>query len=209
MRTTPSFVLCGGKPRRKYIFCCIWQHELNTPSRRHALSWLSTELQQCHSSRSVYEGIFGGIPDPLATGLKCVRLRKQPSTSSYIQDISRLSRLSRTWESPRSLYWMLLASYTIGHCLDPEDGVGKWDKVNSAECHRTLTRGPATTRSGFRASEGQLKVRRLVTSAVVDSCLNYIVESRILKARYVFELVILWYFCDSDPRFCYLFIFYT
>ena len=47
---------------------------------------------------------------------------------------------------------------------------------------RTLTGGPSTTRIGFRASEGQLKVRRLIASAVVDSCLNYIVESCVLRA---------------------------
>ena len=57
--------------------------------------------------------------------------------------------------------------------------------MNSAEYHRTFTRGPATTRIGFRASEGQLKVRRLLESALVDSCLNYIVESCISRARYM------------------------
>ena len=57
--------------------------------------------------------------------------------------------------------------------------------MNSAANHRTLSRGPGTTRIGFRASEGQLKVRRLLASALVDSCLNYIVESCILRARYM------------------------
>ena len=58
----------------------------------------------------------------------------------------------------------------------------KEGKVNSAEYYRTLTRGPATTFIGFRASEGQLKVRRLLQ---VDSCLNFIVQSCILGVRYL------------------------
>ena len=78
---------------------------------------------------------------------------------------------------------MLLARYTIRHCLDTKDRAGKWEKVNSAKYHRTLTRGPATTCVGVHASEGQRKVRRLTASAVVDSCLNYIVEYCILRAR--------------------------
>ena len=81
---------------------------------------------------------------------------------------------------------MLLASYTIGpHCLYPEDRARKWDKVNSAEYRRTLTRRLATTCIGFLASEGQRKVCGLLASAVVDSCLNYSVESCILRARYM------------------------
>ena len=85
---------------------------------------------------------------------------------------------------------MLLASATVGNCLDPEDRAGKWEKVNSAEYRRTLTRDPATTCIGFRASEGQLKVRRLLASAFVDSCLKYIFESCIFESTvYVFELV--------------------
>ena len=45
-----------------------------------------------------------------------VQPRRQSSTSSHIQDTSRPSRLSRTLECPWNLYWMLLASYTIGYC---------------------------------------------------------------------------------------------
>ena len=54
---------------------------------------------------------------------------------------------------------MLPVSFTIGHCLDPKYTAGKWEKVNSAEYHNTLTRGQATTHFGFRSPEGQLKVR--------------------------------------------------
>ena len=147
---------------------------------------------------------FGGIPAPLAIGLKCLRSRKQPLTSSYIQDTSRLSRLSRTWECPRSLYWMLLASYTIKHCLDPQTEPESGTRVNSAEYHRTLTTGPATTRIGFRASEGQLKVRRLVAIAVVDSYLNYIVESCVLRAWYMSSNLFSCDICDFDPIFSHL-----
>ena len=75
-----------------------------------------------------------------------------------------------------------LSVHTIGHDLDPKDRVGKWEKVNSAQYHRTLTRGPATSCIGFRASEGQPKVRRLIASAVVDIRLNTFVESCILRA---------------------------
>ena len=42
MKTPPGVALLGGKPRRIY-FSCIWQGELNTPSRKHTLSWLSIE----------------------------------------------------------------------------------------------------------------------------------------------------------------------
>ena len=70
---------------------------------------------------------------------------------------------------------MLLPSYTIGLCLKPKGRAENWKKVNSAEYRRTLTRGPATTDIGLRSPEGQLKVRRLLTSAVVNSCLDYIV----------------------------------
>ena len=62
---------------------------------------------------------------------------------------------------------MVVASYTKGYCLDPKYRAGRWEKVNSAEYHRKLTRGPATTCIGYRASEGQLEVRRLVASAVL------------------------------------------
>ena len=31
---------------------------------------------------------------------------------------------------------MLLASYTIGHCLDPTNRAGKWENVDSADYHR-------------------------------------------------------------------------
>ena len=56
---------------------------------------------------------------------------------------------------------MLLA---IGQRLDPKDRAGEWEKVNSAEYHRTSARGPATTCIGFRTSEGHHKVRGLVAS---------------------------------------------
>ena len=36
---------------------------------------------------------------------------------------------------------------------------------------------------GFLASEGQLKVRRLIASAVVDSCSDYIVETFVMRER--------------------------
>ena len=47
-----------------------------------------------------------------------------------------------------------------------------------------FTRGPAIACIGFRASEGQRKVRRLIASAVVDTCLYYIVESCVVRTRY-------------------------
>ena len=72
---------------------------------------------------------------------------------------------------------MLLSSYTIEHCLDPKDRAEKWEKVNSAEHLRTLTRGPATAHIVCRTRKGQLEVRRLIASAVVDSCSDYIVET--------------------------------
>ena len=78
---------------------------------------------------------------------------------------------------------MLLYSNTMGHCLNGKGRAGKWEKVNSAEFLKTSTRGPATTHIGFRIPEGQLKVRRLITSTVVDSCSDYAVETRTLRAR--------------------------
>ena len=121
---------------------------------------------------------------PLLPSVWTVQPRTESSSSSHIQDTSRLLHLPWTWECPRSLYWMLLASYTIGYCLDPKDRAGKWEKLNST------TRGPATTCIGFRAWEGQLKVRRRTASAVAHSCLNYIVETVetcVLRGRwYVF-----------------------
>ena len=57
--------------------------------------------------------------------------------------------------SKESLYLILLANYTIGHCLDPKDRAGKWEKVSSAEYRRTLTSCPATTDIGFCVSGGQ------------------------------------------------------
>ena len=123
--------------------------------------------------------------------------------------ISKIHRVSRVCPEPGNvqgcMYWMLLACYTIGHFLYPKDRAGKWDKVNSAEYHKTLTRGPATTRIGFRASEGKLEVRGLIASAVVDSCVNYIVETCILRGLYLCVrtryLVI---FLQLGPRDCYL-----
>ena len=61
---------------------------------------------------------------------------------------------------------MLLACYTIGHCLDAKYRAIKREKMNIAEYRRTFTRGPATTCVGFRASEWQRKVRKLIASAV-------------------------------------------
>ena len=96
---------------------------------------------------------------------------------------------------------MLLAIYTIGHCLGAKDKAGKWEKVNSAEYHGMLTRGAATTCIAFRASERQPEVRRLIASAVVDSCLYYIVESCILRTRLSMSSNSS-YFCNSYPTEC-------
>ena len=191
-RTTPGVALWRGKSRRNTSARCIWQDELNTSSQRHTLCWLATEWsrrQQCYWSRGVYEGCFGCILASSASGLNCAAAWKLCSTSSHIRDTPRFSRLSRTWECPRRLYWMIPASWTKGHCLDSKGRAEKWEEVNSAEYNRTLTRGPATSHLGFRTPERQLEVRRLLTSAVVDSYSDWIVETCVLIERwYVFDL---------------------
>ena len=114
MRTTPGVALRGGKPRREYFNSL---HLTTWPVHAERKTCFILALHRTITSSAVsltsqrLRGLFGGIPTPSATGLKRVRPRKQPLTLSYIQDTSCLSRLSGTWECPRSLYRMLLASY--------------------------------------------------------------------------------------------------
>ena len=156
MRTTPGVALWGGKRRRKYFRArCIWQHEVPTSCRNRLYpgSLRNDNLVSCvtevaGSTREFLEGFL-----PLQPPDWTVQPRKQSSTSSHIQG---LLRLSRTWECRRRVFiWMLLANYTIGHCLDPKNRVGKSEKLSSAEYRRTLTSCPATTHIGFRVSGGQ------------------------------------------------------
>ena len=72
MRTTPRVALEEENRGENTSTRFIWQHEPSTPSRRHTISWLCTEWsrrQQCYTTRSVYEGFFGG-------GSKCAAAYK-------------------------------------------------------------------------------------------------------------------------------------
>ena len=153
----PEFDKVNGPPRAEYIlYCCLQCGHFAISVTPVAASTMET---------------FGGISVPSQPPVWTGHQRKQSSRSSHIQDTLRLSRLSGTWEIPRSLYWMLLYSYTIGHCSYPKGRADKWEEMNYAEYHRTLTRSPATAHIGFWTPEGLLKVRRLITSALADSCL--------------------------------------
>ena len=191
MRTTPRVALWGGKPRRKYfnsLHLTTWTDDAE-PTIYFILGLyrMITSSAVLLKSQRLW-GIFWRDSRPFSHRFEVFsRANSLRYRNMHIQDASRLSRLPGTWECPRSLYWMFLASCTIRKRLDPKHRAGKWEKVNNAEYPRTSTRGPATTCMGFHASEGQLKVRRLVSSAIVDSCLNYIVESCILRARYMFS----------------------
>ena len=205
MRKTPGVALWGEKPRRKYygsLHFTRWTAHFEANTYFVLALYGTPSRQQCYSSRNVNEGDLGGIPvaswPPVWTGQ-----RKQSSILSNMKGTSRLLRPSRTSECPRSLYCMLLASYTIGRCVDLKGRPEKGDEVNSAKNSRTLARGPATTHIGFRSPEGELEVRRLITSALVDSCSVYIVETCVLIERwYVFDWIEI--FWQVWPRYCYL-----
>ena len=111
---------------------------------------------------------------------------------TYPRHITSLASVQSLGMSKRSLHWMLLASCTIGHCLDPNERARSGRKWTA----RTIIgREPETICVGFRTLEGQPKVRRIIASAVVDSCLNYIVETCILRARHM----------PSNSLFCDIF----
>ena len=130
--------------------------------------------------------IFGGIPVSSQPPAWTLQQRKQSSISSHIQDASRLLRLPRSGVSKRPL---LDASFQLhDRTLLGQRHSRKWEDVNSAEYHAMLTRGLGSIHFGFCTPEGQLKVRKLITSAVVDSCADYIVKTCVLIERYVFDI---------------------
>ena len=181
MRTTSGVALQGGKPRRNFfrsLHLTRWtdHFESKTYSIPALYRRITSPAVLLKSKR--LRGIMWMVSWPYSQRFLTVQPRKQSSISSHIQDIQRLSCLSRTGMSTEPV---LDASCQLHDrtLLGSQRQSRKRDKVNSAEYHRMLTRGRAATCIGFRASEGQLKVRRLIASAVVDSCLDYIAESYI------------------------------
>ena len=186
MRTTPGAALRGEKPRRKYF---SWLHVTSLTEHLEPKTCFILALYRIITSSAVLlksqrlRGIFWMDSCPFRQRFElCNRVNNLRHRHT-----SKTHRVSRVCPKPGNVqgtcnYWSL-ARYTIGRCLDPKDRAGKWEEVNSAEYHRMLTSGPATTCIGFRAAGGQLKVRRLFASSVVDGCLNNIVESCILRAH--------------------------
>ena len=200
-RTTPGVALRGEKPSRKYfssLYLTTWPDNAE-PKTSFILALYriipsSAELLKSQRLWRHFWRDFLLFSDCFEVCSRVNNLRHR--------HISKTHRVSCVCPGAANVqgvcYWMPLASYTIGH---PKNRAGKWEKVTSAECRRMLTRGPATTRIGFRASEGQPKVRGLIASALFESCLNYIVESCILRPwRYNFERGMLWYFLQLWPN---------
>ena len=136
MIMTPGVALQGGKPRIIYfssLHLTTWTDHAG-PKTWFILALYRTTTSSAGLLKSQrLRGIFWRDSCAFSKPVWIVQPCKQSSTTSHIQDTSRLLRLSRTCECPWSPYWILLASYTIGHCLDPKDRAGKWEKMNSAE----------------------------------------------------------------------------
>ena len=186
MSTTPGVALRGGKPRRKFFYSLhvtTWTDNAE-PKKSFilALSRMITSsavLLKSQRLRGAFWRDFCLFSDRFIVCSRVNNLRHR--------HISKKHRVSGVCPGPGNVQGACIRCFLLVTRQDtawiPNNGAGKWDEVNSAEYHRTLSRGPATTRIGFRASEGQRKVRRLVASAGFDSCSSYIVESRILRAR--------------------------
>ena len=136
MRTTPGVALREGKPRRKYsslLHLTRWTDHLE-PKRYFTLALYRTiTLSAVLLKSQRLRGIFlwrDSCPFSHRFEL-CSRVNN-------IQDTSRLSPLSRTWECPKSLYWMFRTSYMMGHCLDSKDRAGKWEKARKEKAQRLL-----------------------------------------------------------------------
>ena len=159
---------------------------MNWPRRAEDMLYPGS-LQNDHVFSSVTE-VAASTRNFLDGPVWTVQPRKQPSTfMSYIQDTSRLSCLPRTWKCPRSLYWMLLASCTIGHCLVPKDRAVKWDKMNSAEYHRIPCIGSAAQRFV------DLLQMRWLTAVWIILWIIYIESAMMfLRTRYVVIFSQLW-----------------
>ena len=177
-RTTPGVALRGRKPRREYfglLHLTRWTDHVEAKTYFIlALYWIVAS-----SAVLVKSQCLRGI-----VWMDSCRYSHRFQLHSRVNSlrhrhISKTHRVSRV--SPENLGMskdrLLDASFQLHDrallwCM--KDRAGKWEEVNSAYYHRTLNRGSATTCIGFRASEGQRKVRSLIASAVVECCLNYV-----------------------------------
>ena len=159
---TPGVALQGRKPGRKYF------------SSLHLTRWTNHAVPKTCFILALYRMITSS-----AVLLKSQRVFFRDScpfchrfelcsrvNSLRYRRIFKIERVSCVFPGPASVSKepVLDASCRLhdGRLHGSQRKCGKWEKVNSAQYHRMLTRSPATTCIGFRASEGQLKVRRRI-----------------------------------------------
>ena len=205
-RTTPGVALWGGKPRRKY-FCSLhltrWtDHFEPKTSFILAVYRINTSSAVLLKSRRL-QGIVWMHSCPFSNRFE---LYSRVNNLRH-RHIYKTHHVSRVYPEPGNVQGACIGCFLPVRWKDiaiPKAEPRSGSKWTAPSVIQDVNQRPSTVHIGFRTPEGQLKVRRLTTCAVVDSCPDWIVETCVLiERRCVFDLSNLRFFRNSGPWDCY------